>query len=101
MIRSTSVKNIGLGKRASNALINAAIVTVEDLLERSALDVFLIPGVGYKGCEHIVAVLQKHGLKLASNNIRRLKIKIEREEKYLEYLKDKLAEEIANDSNQG
>lgn len=98
---STSVKNIGLGKRESNALINEKIFTVEDLLKCSERDVLVIPGIGPKGCAHIAAVLQAHGLKLASNNIRRLKIQIESTEKYLEVLKLRLDKEIANDSNQG
>ncbi len=59
----TSVEDLGLSTRTSNALIKAKVKNLSDLSEKSSADTAKIKGLGEKGIGEIEDLLKKQGLR--------------------------------------
>jgi hypothetical protein len=62
---ATPVKDLGLSPRATNALSNDQVRTVQDLASKSKRELVLIPNFGKICLAEVEALLAKHGLHLA------------------------------------
>lgn len=58
------VEELGLSKRAENALLNFGIETIEDLLKKTKDEILRVDGFGRGSLDELVVTLRTHKLKL-------------------------------------
>jgi DNA-directed RNA polymerase alpha subunit len=63
---ATSVRDLGLSTRATNALINDGVRTLRDLIPKTEAELLLIPNFGKICVGEVEALLAKRGLHLSA-----------------------------------
>jgi Bacterial RNA polymerase, alpha chain C terminal domain len=61
---ATKISELKLSARATNALTNNGVLTLEDLASKEETDLLRIQNLGRRSLSEIVALLKKHGLHL-------------------------------------